>query len=146
MFTTRSLGATIALGTIASGCGFSRSNDNFIPGPAADYRSAALAEVRNAQDQVILSGRFVETAGDGENEIERTATLTATGADPDASGAVEVETCRPAGCDSQEVEFEVTNVDPGAVIRFAIDGKLFATVTVDRRGRATVERSVPFPR
>lgn len=146
MFGMKSFGAAIALGIIGSGCFFSRSSDHFVPGPAADFRNAAMAEVRNAQDQVILSGRFVETPGDEDNEVERTATLTAAGVDTDASGAVEVEACRNSGCDKQEVEFEVTNVDPRSVIRFHIDGKLFATVTVDDHGRATVERSVPLPR
>jgi hypothetical protein len=134
----------MALVAILNGCS-ARSRNEFIPGPAADFRSAADAEVRNAQGQVILTGKFVESSADGD-EVERKATLSGTGIDADASGAVEVESCRNADCRAQEVEFEVTGVEPGAVIRFVIGGKEFATVTTDARGRATVERDVPLPR
>ena len=139
-------GMLVALSAaIASGCGSSRPGRDIVPGPDADFVTAATAEVRNAQGLVILTGRFVETADDSD-EVERKATLTPTGTDRDASGAVEVESCREADCRSQEVEFEVVNVDPGAVVRFVIDGKDFATVTSDDRGRATVERKVNVPR
>jgi hypothetical protein len=102
------------------------------------------AEVRNAANEVVLSGSFVADSSD--EDIERKAALKGTAVDADASGEVEVETCREADCRTQEVEFSVTNVQPGAVFRFVIDGKDFATVTTDGRGRATVERNVPLPR
>jgi hypothetical protein len=127
------------------GCGGARSSNDFTPGPAADFRSASLAEVRNAQGQVILSGRFVDAAAD-DDDVERKATLSPMAGDADASGAVEVESCRDAGCKEQEVEFAVLNVEPGVVLKMVIDGKDFATVTTDSRGRASVERNVPLPR
>jgi hypothetical protein len=135
----------VALGILVSGCGGSRSGNDFVPGPVADFRSATTAEVRNAQAQVILTGQFVETAADAD-EVERKATLAGTGIDAGASGAVEVESCRDADCKSQEIEFEVVNVEPGTVLKLVIDGKDFATVTADSRGRAAVERNVPLPR
>lgn len=142
---TRHVSALVALAVSAGACGGARSTGSFVPGPAADFRGAASAEVRNAQGQVILSGRFVETAADGD-DVERKATLAATGVDPDASGAVEVESCRDADCKAQEIEFEVVNVDPAAMLRLVIDGKDFGTVTTDARGRAAVEYNVPLPR
>ena len=135
---------TACLAVLASACG-SRSSADFVPGPVADFRNAATAEVRNAQGAVILSGKFVETAADSD-EVERKATLAPTGVDADASGSVEVESCRDTDCKSQEVEFEIVNVEPGAVLRLVIDGREFGTVTTDKRGRATVERDIAVPR
>ena len=135
---------TACLAIMASACG-SRSNGSFVPGAVADFRNATTAEVRDAQGAVILSGKFVETAADS-GEVERKATLAPTGVDADASGTVEVESCRDTGCRSQEIEFEVVNVAPGSVVRLVIDGQEFGTVTTDDRGRATVERDVPLPR
>jgi hypothetical protein len=145
MNNSRYAGAMVALGILVYGCGGSRAGNDFVPGPVADFRSATTAEVRNAQTQVILTGKFVETAADAD-EIERKATLAGTGIDADASGAVEVESCRDADCKSQEIEFEVVNVEPGTVLKLVIDGKDFATVIADSRGRAAVERNVPLPR
>jgi hypothetical protein len=130
---------------VMTGCGGARSATRYTAGPDADFRNAVNAEVRNAQDQVVLSGTFVE-ADSGDEDIERKAMLTATPLDPDAFGEVEVESCRDAGCRSQEVEFSVANVQPGAVFRLVIGGKEFATVTTDNRGRANVERDVPLQR
>lgn len=139
------LSLALVLTTMAASCGGARSSTEYTPGPIADFRNASLAEVRDAQDQIILSGKFVESPAD-DDDIERKAALAATGIDADASGEVEVESCRAADCRSQEIEFSVANVPPGAVLRFVIDGKDFATVTTDDRGRAVVERDVPLPR
>jgi hypothetical protein len=131
---------------LALSCGGARSNVQYAPGLVADFRTAAAAEVRDAQGQVVLSGQFVESTADA-SEIERRAALAAvTGGDADATGAVEVEFCRDSACDAQEVEFTVSNLTPGTVVRLLIDGKEFATVTTDDRGGATAERDVPFPR
>ncbi len=135
--------ALITAAMVAS-CALVRSGTQYTPGPNADFRSAMNAEVRNAANEVVLSGSFVADSSD--EDIERKAALKGTAVDADASGEVEVETCREADCRTQEVEFSVTNVQPGAVFRFMIDGKDFATVTTDGRGRATVERNVPLPR
>ena len=136
----------LVLAAIAANCGGARSSAEYTAGPNADFRTAATAEVRDAQDQVVLRGTFTETAAAGEDDVERKALLATAGADADASGEVEVESCRNTGCRSQEVEFSVVNVQPGARFKFIIDGKEFATVTADSRGRAAVERDVPLPR
>lgn len=140
-------GAALALflGSIVVACGGARGNSTFVPGPAADFRNAASAEIRNAQDQVILSGSFVETSSDS-SEVERKATLAATGAGATATGAVEVESCRGSGCDKQEIELEMVNVPPSTILRLVIDGKEVGSVTSDARGRASVEREIPLPR
>ena len=144
---TRRFSPLVALMTAAmvASCGLGRSGTPFTAGPNADFRGAMNAEVRNAQDQVVLNGTFI-AADSSDEDVERKAALKATAIDADASGEVEVESCRETACRSQEVEFSVVNVQPGAVFRFMIDGKEFATVTSDSRGRASVERDVPFPR
>ena len=111
---------------------------------AADFTAATLAEVRNAQGQVILSGKFVAVAED-DDDIERKAPLTSTGIDADAVGEAEVEVDRTGNPRRQEVEFAISNVQPGAVFTFVIDGKIFATATADSKGRAEHERDVPLP-
>ena len=58
--------------------------------PAGDYSNAAVAEVRDAQGQVVLRGQFVAVDED-DDDIERKATLEATGVDADAAGTAEVE-------------------------------------------------------
>lgn len=37
------------------------------------------------------------------------------------------------------------HVQPGIALTFTIDGRVFATVTADKDGRADVERNVPLP-
>lgn len=110
----------------------------------ADFTKAVLAEVRNAQSQVILSGRFVVSDED-DDDVERKATLTSTGVDTDASGEAEVEVSGSGDKTRQEVEFSVANVEPKGVFTFVIDGKVVATATADDRGRAEYERVVPLP-
>ena len=135
----------LLMASVAAACGGARASSDFVPGPAADFRTASTAEVRTAEDQVILSGSFVETAADSD-DVERKAALTATNAGASASGAAEVESCRGTDCDTQEVEFDIVNAPPRAVLRLMIDGKEFGRVTSDERGRASVERDVQLPR
>ena len=114
------------------------------PQEAVDFTAAVVAEVRNAQGQVVLTGKFAVVEED-DDDIERKATLAPTGVDPDASGQAEVEVDRTGNPRRQEVEFSVKNLQPGAVFTFVIDGKVFATVTADTKGQAAQERDVPLP-
>jgi hypothetical protein len=132
----------LAIMAIAS-CSVFRSEPDIVHPESIDFTSAAAAEVRNAQGQVVLSGRFVETSDD--NESERSATLSPTGIDADASGEAEVEVSGTGNDRRQEVEFSVVNVEPRSVVTFVIDGKTFVTATADDRGRASAERRVPLP-
>jgi hypothetical protein len=111
--------------------------------PTADFTNAAVAEVRDAQGQVILSGQF-RLVDDEDDDVERKATLAPTGIDADAAGETEVEFSKAAPTE-QEVEFAVRNVAPGAVLTFVIDGTDVATATADARGRAKVELDVRMP-
>jgi hypothetical protein len=111
--------------------------------PAGDFTNAALAEVRDAQGQVLLRGSF-QQADEEDDDIERKAVLAVAGADADARGEAEVEFSRNAPA-TQEVEFSVRNVAPGTVLTFAIDGVDIATATADGKGRAGVELDVPMP-
>jgi hypothetical protein len=111
---------------------------------AADFTNAMLAEVRNAQGQVVLSGKFAVNQED-DDDIERKAPLVASSTGAGASGEAEVEFSGSGTNRKQEVEFSVKGVQPGATYTFVIDGKVFATVTADSRGRAAHERDVPLP-
>ncbi len=111
--------------------------------PTADFTNAALAEVRNAQGQAVLTGQF-QLVEEEDDDVERKATLAPTGVDADATGEAEIEFSKAAPAE-QEVEFSVRNVAPGAVLTFVIDGTDVATATADRRGRADVELDVRRP-
>ena len=109
--------------------------------PTGDFSNAAVAEVRDAQGQVVLRGQFVQIEED-DDDTERKATLEPTGVDADATGTAEVEFSKTAPAD-QEIEFSIRNVQPGAAFTFVIDGKDVAMATADGRGRAEVERALP---
>jgi hypothetical protein len=111
--------------------------------PTADFTNAALAEVRDAQGQVILSGQF-QAAEAEDDDVERKALLAPTGLDADATGEAEVEFSKDAPAE-QEVEFSVRNVSPGATFTFVIDGTAVVTAKADGRGRAEVELEVRMP-
>jgi len=111
--------------------------------PTGDFTNAAVAEVRDAQGQVILSGPF-QLVDEEDDDMERKAALSPTGIDADAAGEAEVEFSKAALAE-QEVEFAVRNVAPGAVLTFVIDGTAVATATADARGRAKVELDVRMP-
>ena len=113
------------------------------PQPTGNFTNAALAEVRDAQGRVILSGPF-KPVEEKDDDIERKATLAPTGVDADAAGDAEVEYTIATPV-QQEVEFTVRNVEAGAVLTFVIDGVDVATVTADKRGRAEVELEVQMP-
>jgi hypothetical protein len=105
-----------------------------------DLTNAAVAEVKDAQGQVVLQGQFENIESDGE-DTERKATLKPMGSDADAAGEAEVEFAKSAPT-AQEVEFSVRGLQPGAAFTFVIDGQLVATATTDQRGRAEVELDV----
>ena len=111
--------------------------------PTADFTNAALAEVRNAQGQAILSGQF-RLVEEEDDDVERKAALVPTGIEADATGEAEIEFSKSAPAE-QEVEFSVRNVAPGAVLTFVIDGTDVATATADKTGRAEVELDVRMP-
>ena len=105
-----------------------------------DFTNAAVAEVKDAQGQVLLQGQFENTESDDE-DTERKATLKPTGIVADAAGEAEVEFAKSAPT-AQEVEFSVRGLPPGTALAFVIDGQQVATATTDQRGRAEVELDV----
>jgi hypothetical protein len=111
--------------------------------PTGDYTSASVAEVRDAQGQVVLRGQFA-VADEEDDDLERKATLEQTGVHANATGEAEVEFAKAAPT-VQEVEFSARNLPPGAVFTFVIDGQDVATATADRRGNAEVELDVRLP-
>jgi hypothetical protein len=111
--------------------------------PNADLTNAALAEVRDAEGQVVLSGQF-QVADEEDDDVERKAVLAPTGVDADAIGEAELEFSKGAPA-NQEVEFSIRNVSPKAAFTFVIDGTAVATATADARGRAEVDVDVRMP-
>jgi hypothetical protein len=111
--------------------------------PTGDYTNAMVAEVRDTQGQIVLRGQFAPVDED-DDDIERKATLEATGVHADAAGEAEVEFAKTAPA-VQEVEFAVRNLQAGATYTFVIDGNDVAAATADRRGSADVELEVSLP-
>ena len=112
--------------------------------PAADFRSAAMAEVRDARGQVVLQGQFMDSTDDDDDERERHAVLAAAGADTDAGGEAEVEFAR-TGATMQEVELTILNLAPRTTFTVAFDGIDVATVTTNQRGRAELDLDIRMP-
>ena len=108
--------------------------------PSGNLTNAAVAEVRNAQGQVVLQGQFAQ-ADEDDDDVERKAVLKPTGLDADAAGAAEVEFARTSPA-IQEVEFSISGVESGTAFTFVIDGQEIGTATADRRGRAELEVDV----
>lgn len=109
-------------------------------GPSGNLTNAAAAEVRNAQEQVVLQGQFAQ-ADEDDDDVERKAVLKPTGIDADAAGEAEVEFARTSPA-VQEVEFSISGVEAGSTWTFVIDGQEIGTATADRRGRAELEVDV----
>jgi 2,3-bisphosphoglycerate-independent phosphoglycerate mutase len=105
-----------------------------------DFTNAAVAEVRDAQGQVLLRGNFAPVE-EADDDIERKAVLATAGVDPDAEGEAEVEFAKSAPTE-QEVEFEVSNLEPGSRVTFVIDGRDVATVVTDKDGVAEFEGDI----
>lgn len=110
------------------------------PTQTGDFTNAAVAEVKDAQGQVILRGEF-KLVEEEDDDIERKAQLLPTGGDADAAGEAEVEYASASAAE-QELEFAIRNVQPGATFSFVIDGQDVATATADERGRAALEWTV----
>jgi hypothetical protein len=128
------------LATIAMACYAVVQLHGQTPAPTADFTNAMTVEVRDAQGQVVLQGQFMAPVED-DDDLERHATLAATGAETDATGEAELEFARTDPT-SQEVEFAVRNLPPRATFTFAIDGMDVASATTNQRGRAEVELEV----
>lgn len=108
-----------------------------------NFTSAATAEVRDGQGQVVLRGQF-GPGDEDDDDAERKAVLEPTGIDADAAGEAEVEFAK-TGATEQEIEFSIRNVAANTSFTFVIDGVDVATATSDRRGRAEVELEIPMP-
>ncbi len=111
---------------------------------SGDFTNAAVAEVRDAQGQMVLQGQFAAAPADDDDETERKAALKPTGVDADAEGEAEVEFAK-AGATTQEIEFSATGLQPGATFTFIIDGRDIATANADDRGRVEVELEARMP-
>jgi hypothetical protein len=112
--------------------------------PPSDFRNAVLAEVQDAQGQIVLRGQFAVADEEEDDDVERKATLQPAGADGDAAGEAEVEFAKTAPR-KQEVEFAARGLASGTSVRFLIDGQLIGQASVGRSGRADLEVDVAMP-
>jgi hypothetical protein len=114
------------------------------PVVVGDFTNATSAEVLDAQAQVMLRGQFAvpnDEADEDDDDVERKAELKPAGADTDAAGEAEVEFAKDSP-ETQEVEFSIRNVQPGASYTFVIDGQEVAKATANDKGVAEVELEV----
>ena len=111
-----------------------------LPASVGHLSEVKLIEVRDAGEQVVLSGSFSGPVSDGK-EIERTAELTSSGVDPDAKGRaeIEIETANNSTEQEQELELDVSNLAPGATFRLFLDGREAASFTTNHKGQAELE-------
>ena len=110
---------------------------------SGDFSNAAVAEVRDAQGQVVLRGDFALT-DEADDDVERRAVLAPLDGARGASGEAEVEISRN-DASVQEVEFSVIGLAPDTALSFTIDGVQVAQATTDARGQAEVELDVATP-
>ena len=108
---------------------------------SGDLKNAAVAEVHDAQGQVLLRGNFVPVDADDRGEVERLATLAAIAPGVTGSGEAEVEyqVDDPA---VQEVELMLSGMTPGMDVVLVIDGARITPAKADGKGRVDVEVEV----
>ncbi len=106
-----------------------------------DFSKAAVAEIHDAQGQVLLRGEFAPIDADDKGEVERHAKLGAIAAGLTASGEAEVE-YQADKPNEQEVEVSVSGLTPGTAITFVIDGQQVGSGAADKRGKFEFEQKV----
>ena len=109
---------------------------------SADLRNAVTAEIRDAQDEVVLRGTFM-LVEEEDDDIERKAALTPTNGG-EATGEAEVEFAAEMPVE-QELEFAAGGLTAGATYSLVVDGREITAVAADRRGRVAIELEVPLP-
>jgi hypothetical protein len=106
-----------------------------------DFRNAAMAEIRDAQGQVLLSGTFAPVDADDRGEVERLAKLSAANTSIKATGEAEVEYQTETPTD-QEVEFAAEGIAAGTDVTFVIDGTTVGTAKANSKGKVEIEIAV----
>ena len=106
-----------------------------------DLKNAAVAEVHDAQGQVLLRGNFVPVEADDQGEVERLAALSAIAPGVTGSGEAEVE-YQTDDPNVQEVELVLSGMTPGLDVALVIDGARITAAKADRKGRVDVEIEV----
>ena len=86
---------------------------------SGDFTNAGVAEVHDAQGQVLLRGQFNVSDEQDDDDVERKADLRPAGTDSDAAGEAEVEIPKAAP-GQQEIEFSVDNLAAGTSVTFLI--------------------------
>ena len=107
--------------------------------PAVTVTNAVMAELKDAQGQVVLQGQFGVDDDDDDDDVDRKAVLAPTGIDDDATGEAEIEVSKATG-EIREVEVEARGLTSGAAFTLVIDGREVARGTANARGRLEVEQ------
>ena len=144
MLTKRQLIPAIGLLATIGAAGYmvTRVNAQNATAPV-DLRQAAAAELRDAQDRVVLTGSFMINDED-DDDIERKAAMKPSGTPADAAGVAEVEFARQAPVE-QEVEFSGSKLVAGTTYRLMIDGREVLSGVAERDGDLELDAKVPIP-
>jgi hypothetical protein len=109
-----------------------------LPTTMTDLTTVSNVEVRAADQSVVLSGQFGAATTTG-TEIERHATLNATGSVAAAKGTAEIEIVRNGQRTESELEIDVEGLTASTSYVLVVDGVEATTFKTDPRGRAEVE-------
>lgn len=117
-----------------------------LPATLSNLAEIKRVEVKDAAEQILLSGDFGAPAARG-NEFEREAVLATTGVDADATGAAEIEiSTKTDGVIEKEFELTVERLAAGATYKLLVDQQEVASFTTDHRGNAELELSNVTPK
>ena len=112
-----------------------------LPQAVNNLETAKAIEIKDANGQAILTGSF-SMSSQSNKEIELTAQLTASGADPDATGKAEIEVVKKDNAVmKQELEVTLKNLAAAATFKLFVDGQEFTTFTTNNAGKADLKLS-----
>jgi hypothetical protein len=117
-----------------------QSNESSLPEDVGDLSNATTVEVKDSTGTVVLKGHFVDSPED-DDDVERKATLTGSGATANATGAAEIEVSRNNNLLDQEVEVSVSNLAPAATYTVFVDATQLGTFQTNKNGKAEMERA-----
>lgn len=110
-----------------------------LPPALSNLANVNTIEIKDGEGQTVLSGSF-GAATDEPDEIERTAMLTRTSVDGDATGHAEIEISKER-VPEHKLEVTVKRLAAGAAYKIVIDGQEIASFTVSAAGEAELEFS-----
>lgn len=110
-----------------------------LPPALGNLADVNTVEIKDANGQTVLTGSF-GAATDEPDEVERTAMLTRTSADGDATGWAEIEISKER-VPEQELEVTLKRLAAGAAYKLVVDGHEIASFNASAAGEAELEFS-----